>query len=96
MKDKEKLEEILAELKVYQEQSEIIKQQIDTIRSTIAELDMLDETLDAIDGKEGAEIFVPIGAGSFALAELKDTKNVIMSVGAGIAIKKVLKMLNLR
>jgi prefoldin alpha subunit len=31
---------------------------------------------------------IPVGAGSFMNAEIKNTDEVIMSVGAGIAIKK--------
>lgn len=46
------------------------------------------ETLDELKGKEGVETFVPIGAGSFLITEIKNTEEIIVGVGAGAAIKK--------
>jgi prefoldin alpha subunit len=90
MEDQQKLQEIVNELNLYQSQAELLQQQIETIRVSISELEILEDTLDNIEGEEGAEAFVPIGAGSFIQADLKNTDQVIMSIGAGVAIKKKL------
>lgn len=88
MEDQQKLEEIVNQLNIYQSQAELIQQQMEAVRATISELEILENTLKDIQGKEGSETLVPVGAGSFIKAELKETSEVIMSVGAGVAIKK--------
>ncbi|MCG2827761.1 prefoldin subunit alpha [Methanothermobacter sp. K4] len=88
MEDQQKLEEIVNQLNIYQSQAELIQQQMEAVRATISELEILENTLKDIQGKDGSETLVPVGAGSFIKAELKETEEVIMSVGAGVAIKK--------
>ncbi|WP_321211461.1 prefoldin subunit alpha [Methanothermobacter sp. DP] len=88
MEDQQKLEEIVNQLNIYQSQAELIQQQMEAVRATISELEILENTLKDIQGKDGSETLVPVGAGSFIKAELKETSEVIMSVGAGVAIKK--------
>ncbi|MDI6701908.1 prefoldin subunit alpha [Methanothermobacter wolfeii] len=88
MEDQQKLEEIVNQLNIYQSQAELIQQQMETVRATISELEILEKTINDIQGKDGSETLVPVGAGSFISAELKDTQNIVMSVGAGVAIKK--------
>ena len=39
-------------------------------------------------GKDSVEAFVPVGAGSFVKGELKNTDEIIISIGAGLAVKK--------
>lgn len=88
MEDQQKLEEIVNQLNIYQSQAELIQQQMEAVRATISELEILENTLRDIQEKDGSETLVPVGAGSFIKAELKETSEVIMSVGAGVAIKK--------
>lgn len=88
MEDQQKLQELVNELNLYQNQAELLQQQIETVRASISELEILEDTLKNIEGEEDVETFVPIGAGSFIQANLKNTDEVIMSIGAGVAIKK--------
>jgi prefoldin alpha subunit len=88
MDDRQRLEQMINEINMYQSQADVLKQQVETIKASIAELISTEETLNAIEGKENTETFVPIGAGSFLIAELKDTDKVIMGLGAGAAVKK--------
>lgn len=88
MEDQQKLEEIINEINVYKQQSELIQQQIELIQNSIAEVDTLTTTLDDLKGNDAVEAFVPVGAGSFIRGELKDTDEIIISIGAGYAIKK--------
>ena len=88
MEDQQRFNNLLSEINVYRQQAELIKQQIDLIRASIAEIDTLFSTLQDIEGKEHVEAFVPIGAGSFVNSELKSTDEIIVSIGAGIAVKK--------
>ena len=88
MQDQEKLEQMLAELNAYKEQSELIQQEINNVQQTIAEVRTLETTIDDIKNKEHFEALVPVGAGSFMNAEIKNEDKIIMSVGSGVAISK--------
>ena len=88
MEDQQKLNELLNEINAYNQQGELIRQQIELIQSSIAEVDALSNTLDDLNGEKAVEAFVPVGAGSFIKGELKDTDEIIISIGAGYAIKK--------
>jgi len=88
MEDQQRLEEIVNELNLYQSQADLMQQQIEAVRSSISELEILENTLKSVQNGEDLETLVPVGAGSFLTAELKNTDDVIMSVGAGVAIKK--------
>ena len=88
MEDQQKLNELINEINAYNQQGELIRQQIELIQSSISEVDALTNTLDDLNGEKAVEAFVPVGAGSFIKGELKDTDEIIISIGAGYAIKK--------
>ncbi|WJI09950.1 prefoldin subunit alpha [Methanobacterium sp. CWC-01] len=88
MEDRQRLEELINELNMYKAQADLLNQQIETLKVSISELAIAMETLDELKGKEGVETFVPIGAGSFLITEIKNTEEIIVGVGAGAAIKK--------
>ena len=88
MEDQQRLNNLLNEINAYRQQAELIQQQIDLIQTSIAEVDALSNTLDDLNGEKSVEAFVPVGAGSFIKGELKDTDEIIISIGAGYAIKK--------
>lgn len=88
MEGQEELNQLMSEINTYQSQGELIQQQIETIQSSLAELEVLETTLKNIENGEKLETLVPIGAGSFINAEISNTKEIIMSMGAGIAITK--------
>lgn len=91
MEDRRRLEEIVNELNMYQGQVDILKQQIETIKVTISDLTIAEETLNMVKGKENTETFVPIGAGSFLITEIKNTDEVIVGLGAGVAAKRTIE-----
>ena len=88
MEDQQRLNSLLNEIKAYRQQADLIQQQIELIQASIAEIDAFMNTLSDIEGQESVEDFVPFGAGSFMKGELKSTDEIIVSIGAGIAIKK--------
>lgn len=88
MEDRKKLEQLVNQLNAYQQQAEVLQQQMEGLNVTITELTIAEETLAAIKGKDKAETLVPIGAGSFLITELKNTDEVIVGFGAGVAAKK--------
>ena len=88
MEDRQRLEELINELNMYKAQADLLNQQIETLKVSISELTVALDTLGELEGKEGVETFVPIGAGSFLITEIKNTEEIIVRVGAGAAIKK--------
>ena len=88
MKKQQKMNELINEINAYNQQADLIRQQIELIQASIGEVDALSNTLDDLNGEKSVEAFVPVGAGSFIKGELKDTDEIIISIGAGYAIKK--------
>ncbi len=88
MDDRQKLEQMVNEINMYQNQLDVLNQQMETVKASVSVLSSAEETLNSIKGKKGSETFVPIGAGSFIITELKDTDKVIVGLGAGAAVKK--------
>ena len=88
MEDQQKLNELINEINAYNQQADLIRQQVELIQASIGEVDALSNTLDDLNGEKSVEAFVPVGAGSFIKGELKDTDEIIISIGAGYAIKK--------
>ena len=88
MEDRQRLEALVNELNTYQGQAEVLQQQIDTLNATITELQVAMDTLETVKGQDNKETLVPIGAGSFLITELKNTEEVIIGLGAGVAVKK--------
>ena len=56
MEDQQKLQQILAQLEVYKSQSELYQTQIDAVQTSLAEIKILESTLDDISGKDTVEI----------------------------------------
>ena len=88
MEDQQKMNELINEINAYNQQADLIRQQIELIQASIGEVDALSNTLDDLNGEKSVEAFVPVGAGSFIKGELKDTDEIIISIGAGYGIKK--------
>ena len=88
MEDRQRLEAIINELNAYKAQADMLNQQVETLKATIADLTIAQETLDAIKGKKSPETLVPIGAGSFLIPDIKITEEVIVGLGSGAAVKK--------
>jgi len=88
MEDRQRLEALVNELNTYQGQAEVLQQQIDNLNVTITDISVSIDTLETVKGKDDTETLVPIGAGSFLVTELKNTEDVIVSLGAGVAVKK--------
>jgi prefoldin alpha subunit len=82
------LETIMAQINMYKSQGEVVQQQVETIQVSLNEVQVLEETLNDVEGKGSLKTLVSVGAGSFMNAEISNTEDIVMSVGAGIAIKK--------
>ena len=88
MEDQQKLEQMVNELNMYKSQSELLQQEIANVQQTIAEVNTLKSTIEDMKKQETVEALVPVGAGSFMNAEIKNDNKIVMSIGAGVAVTK--------
>ncbi|MFQ6052357.1 MAG: prefoldin subunit alpha [Candidatus Hydrothermarchaeota archaeon] len=87
--EKKELQQLLMELEIYSARIESLKQQNELINTSIAELLTTVQTLDEISELEkDSEILTPIGSGSYIHAKIADTKNVVLGLGADVAMEK--------
>ena len=62
------------------------------MNSALAELNVSNLTLEGLEKeKKGAQLFVPVGGGSYVKAKLETTKKVVVGIGADVAVEKSLK-----
>lgn len=86
---KEKLQKRYMEFHILNHQIKEMQKQFQTIDAQIAELESTSQNIGELaEAEEGNKMFVSLSPGVFAKAELKDTKNVLINVGAGTAVEK--------
>ncbi len=79
----------MMELETFKAQLQQYQQQKSQIMMTVQEMMSAKATIDGIrDAKDGEEMIIPIGGGTFIRGTITDAKNVISSVGADIAVTK--------
>ena len=83
----EELARLAAEVRMLEGLSDALRDMVVRVQALITELGVAGRTLEGISGQEGAEVLIPIGAGSLLRASLKDVDKVIVSLGADVAIE---------
>ena len=87
--EKQKKKELYVELKTLDENIKELHVQIEKIEEQISELKTNKAILEKFtELKEGKEIRVPLVSGIYIKAELKDTKKVMVNVGADVTVEK--------
>lgn len=83
------LQQKYMEFQLLERQMKQVQAQIEQLESQLGELVYLEQSLEEIKHvKDGKEIFVPMGAGIFLQAALKNHQDVLVNVGSGIVVKK--------
>ena len=80
-------------------ESRYLEETINELRSRISmtnsarnELKVSSMTLEGLKKeKKGTQLFVPIGGGSYVKAKIETTKNVVVGIGADVAVERSLK-----
>ncbi len=68
-----------------------MQQQLQLLEHQLQELDQVKDAISEMKKAEnGQEILVPLGAGVFSKANVKDNEKVIMNVGSNVAVSKSL------
>ena len=83
------LQERYMEMQMLEQQIRQIQQQIQMLENQLMELIATSQGLDDFEKTSiGTDILVPLSPGIFTKATLKDNKDVIVNVGANVAVKK--------
>ncbi len=88
-KDREDLQGVISEIRQAQQNMETLEGQVEVLTSSIEETESTLETLEGLeDAEAGSEILVPIGAGSYVQAEIKDPDKVLSNLGADLVAER--------
>ncbi len=82
-------QEMMFKMQMFDQQIKQLQQQLQAIDQGISEMTALNEGLSELVGKEGKEIYAPIGRGIFAKAKLI-SEDLNVDVGGGNMVKKTI------
>jgi prefoldin alpha subunit len=89
-KEEEELRKLSIEMRYLEQTAETLQQRISMMNAAMTDLTYANMTLDALEKeKENAELLVPIGSSSYIKVKLANTDKVIVGVGAGVSIEKM-------
>lgn len=88
--DKEKkAQEVYSEFQMLNQHIKQLQNQLEAITQQMMELAGTRNSLDEIEKvKEGKEVFVPLSSGIFVKANIKDTSDMLVNVGANVVVRK--------
>ena len=87
--DQQRLNRLVATSKEYEAQADQLQMQLEMINQMIMQLQITEETIGNLDKlQEGQEFLLPLGSFAFIKAKIMDTSNVIVNIGASIALEK--------
>jgi prefoldin alpha subunit len=87
--DEETIRRLIVELQVLQGTAESLQSRIGLTNAAINDLQIAAETIEGLkEEKEGSQLLVPIGGGSYLKAKVEDSERLIVGLGANIAAEK--------
>jgi prefoldin alpha subunit len=90
-KEEEELRRLSVEMRYLEQTAETLQQRISMVNAALTDLTYASMTLDGVEKEnESAELFVPIGGGSYVKAKLADSQTVVVSMGSGVSVEKPL------
>ncbi len=90
--DEETFRRLAVELRILEGTAEALQSRINLVRAALTELRVASMTLEGVEKeKKNAPLFVPIGGGSYVKAKLDSTEEVIVGIGADVAVERTMK-----
>lgn len=88
----EDIRNLAARYQEFQRQAEALRQEMSVVQASITSCDQTIVTINELktataDGKT-AETMIPVGYGSYAYAEIKNTDKIIVNLGSGFSAEK--------
>ena len=90
MEDREKkAQEMYMQFQMLDQNIKQLQRQFEIIANQLIELSVTSSSLDEFNKIDnGKEVFVPLSSGIFAKANIKDTSELLVNVGANVVVKK--------
>ena len=86
------LQEKYMEYQVLEQQVKQVEEQNQTLQKQIEDLNSIKEAIESMEKtKVGSELFVPISAGIFVKAEIKENTELLVNVGDNVVVPKSIK-----
>ena len=83
---------MVLESRFLEETVNALQSRVNMTNVAITELRVSSMTLDGLEKeKKGAQLFVPIGGGSYVKARLETAKKVVVGIGADVAVERTVK-----
>lgn len=84
-----KAQELYMEFQILDQHIKQMQKQLEMVTHQLIDLNATSNSLDEFNKiNAGKEIFVPLSSGIFAKASVKDTSELLVNVGANVAVKK--------
>ena len=89
MNEEEEFQRYASMIEYYKNQLSAIEQQFSFLQATVNDYAQAKITIEKMkESSNGSEILIPIGGGTFAFAEAKDTNKILTDIGSGIVVEK--------
>jgi prefoldin alpha subunit len=83
---------LVLESRYLEETANELQSRISMTNAAVNELRVSSMTLDGLEKeKKGAQLFIPIGGGSYIKAKLDAIDNIVLGIGADVAVERTLK-----
>ena len=90
--EEETFRRLAVELRILEGTAEALQSRVNLVNAALTELRVASMTLEGL-GKEkkDAQLFVPIGGGSFIKAKLESSDKVVVGIGADVTVERTMK-----
>ncbi len=89
--EEETFRQLVVELRMLEGTAEAIQSRANLVNAALAELRVAKMTLEGLEKeKRDAPLFVPIGGGSYIKAKLESAENMIVGIGADVAVERTI------
>ena len=86
--EEETFRRLMVELRILEGTAEALQSRISLVNAALTELRIASMTLEGLEKeKEDAQLFVPVGGGSYIKAKLENADKVVVGIGANVAVE---------
>jgi len=90
--EEETFRRLVVELRILEGTADALQSRINLVNAALTELTVAGMTLEGLEKeKKAAQLFVPIGGGSYVKAKLESVDKVIVGIGAEVAVERTMK-----
>jgi prefoldin alpha subunit len=89
VKEEDVVRQLASEIRILEGSIGVLQSRLDIVRSAINEVTLAYNTLEGMKKLQNGEAtLIPVGAGSYIRMQVADSKNLVMGIGAGVAVEK--------